>query len=65
MAHFTKRHYEFTAQSLRERIPSAQYRADIAEALADIFASDNPAFERWRFYTACQVTEYFERTGTH
>lgn len=54
MALFSKRHYNFCANAL-SRIHSEQFRNDIAEEFAEIFASDNPLFERETFFTNCNL----------
>ena len=53
----TKQHFEAVAQVLKaypEGAPTAS-QAKLAEALADMFESDNPRIERGRFIKACGV----------
>jgi hypothetical protein len=61
---FTKRHYEriakkFAAEKIAGNTESAmmvnEARADIAKELADMFAEDNPRFNREMFLKACEV----------
>ena len=53
----TRQHFEAVAQVLKaypKGAPTAS-QAKLAEAVADMFAQDNPRFERGRFLTACGV----------
>jgi hypothetical protein len=64
---FTKRHYERIARTVAET--GGKYEATVAGAavdatreyiakeLADLFAEDNPRFNRKMFLAACDVTE--------
>ena len=58
MALFTKRHYLATSDWLRTNIKSEQYRDDVAEAMAELYANDNEAFDAERFFTDCGLDEY-------
>jgi hypothetical protein len=56
MPMFTKRHYEAIAQVLRDADRPADQlpvrMAYVATKLADVFANDNPFFDRERFLRA-------------
>lgn len=55
---FSKGHYELFAKVLLEHLeeqgPSAQLD-DITVRLADLFHTDNPHFNEWRFLKACKA----------
>jgi hypothetical protein len=52
-AMFQKRHYKAIAETLRNDVPGA-YKWTVVHTLADMFAKDNPLFNRKRFYDACK-----------
>ena len=58
MALFTKRHYLATSEWLKTHIKSEQYRDNVAEAMANLYANDNPLFNAERFFTNCGLDEY-------
>lgn len=62
MPKFTKRHYELLARGVATDMDRARREQDLfavgtiaamAERQADLFAHDNPRFNRSRFLTAC------------
>jgi len=52
----TRRHFRAVADALRASDANPDAVRDIALALADVFAADNPRFDSERFLTACGVT---------
>lgn len=52
---FSKRHYEAIARVISTAYLAQGARENIARAMADAFAKDNPAFNRSRFLAACDV----------
>ena len=52
MSMFARRHYVAIAATLCH-IPQGYQRLLTATLLADLFASDNPRFDRQRFLKAC------------
>jgi hypothetical protein len=52
----TRRHFQAVADVLRASGAHPDAVRDIALALADVFAADNPRFDEERFLTACGVT---------
>ena len=68
----TKKHYEAIASILERMHPdedslSYQYElsrfTELAERLADYFATDNPRFDRVRFLTACGIEQVCDECG--
>jgi hypothetical protein len=62
MAKFTRQHYQAIADVVTVRADcgcadmfTRAERTQLAEKLADMFAHDNPRFDRDRFLTACGV----------
>lgn len=56
----SRKHYEAIAREVHvTRYPpdSQPVVQDIAQNLADVFATDNPNFDRQRFYRACGITK--------
>lgn len=53
----SRKHYTAAAQVIRETAPLS-HRERIAEGFAEMFAADNPRFERERFYAACGLSEW-------
>lgn len=60
----TRKHYIAIAQILREADLAQSDREELAERLADYFATDNDAFDRKRFMEAAapQLYDVFHRT---
>jgi hypothetical protein len=60
-AHMTRKDYEAIAERIAQNAEKYQYDrgadivAEIAEDLAEIFADENPRFDRDRFIDACGV----------
>lgn len=62
---FTKRHYEAIAKSIKQSgnsypgivngASAFQYHEYLIEKLADMFAGDNPIFDREKFFKACGI----------
>jgi len=52
----TRKHFQAVADALRVSDAPPDAVRDIALALADVFAGQNPLFDRERFLTACGVT---------
>jgi hypothetical protein len=52
----SRKHYIAVAERIR-RIDTRPAREQIAHDMADIFAEDNPRFDRARFLEACGVTD--------
>lgn len=52
---FTKQHYEAIAKIIDDELnnPASLNLIHIAEALCELFATDNPNFDRKKFLTAC------------
>jgi len=56
MTKFQKRHYELIAEAIKRAIDTHHVSietAHILDKLSNLFASDNPEFDRERFITAC------------
>lgn len=51
----TRKDYVAMAKVLSESPAPTGIIEDIAKGVADVFAADNPAFDRDRFYAACNV----------
>lgn len=58
----TRRHYVDVAKVIADEVESSREAAaaNIARGLADVFAADNPRFDRQRFYFACALNEQGE-----
>lgn len=54
---FTRKHFN----AIADMIARNETREDITLALADIFESSNPLFDRERFFTACGFSEVWIR----
>ena len=52
----TRKHFKAVADALRASDAHPDSVRDIALALADVFAGENPRFDSDRFLTACGVT---------
>lgn len=58
----TKKHFEAVASAIRAEYedtygePAEEAIRSIARKLADVFASENPRFDRARFLAACGIT---------
>lgn len=57
----SRKHYVAIAAMIRRRVDADatvgghSITREIAEGLADVFADDNPRFDRARFLTACGI----------
>jgi hypothetical protein len=49
----TRKDYEKIARVLRDDIPGGETRIIACEKFADMLATDNPRFDRNKFYKAC------------
>jgi hypothetical protein len=59
LSRFGKRHYEAIAEAMQIarfhlRCDALNQQACVIKQLADLFADDNPQFQRERFTNACQ-----------
>ena len=55
---FSTRHYEAIAAVIERELPMYyQSIRDVAYRMADLFAGDNPRFNRERFLKACGIQE--------
>jgi hypothetical protein len=50
----SRKHFNQAARIARGYV--YPHRLSIAEAFAELFAQENPAFDRARFYAACSLT---------
>lgn len=58
----TKKHYEAIADCISYRLClKHNHPHEIAKRLADYFASENPLFDRTKFYTACEIPKHKQK----
>lgn len=56
MAMFTRRHYQFIAESIN-KMGGEEFREQVAKHLAEDFAQDNERFDRQKFLNAAVPNE--------
>lgn len=61
--HFTKQHYIEIARIIRANTKPGPARAGMTADFADLFARDNPRFDRGRWQAAVGDGEIVERPG--
>jgi len=54
----TRKHFEMVASAIR-KIENLHERRKAAELNATIFAKANPRFNRVKFFTACNVSDFY------
>jgi len=63
MSTFSRQHYLFAAQWLKDNIPSEQYRADMVDTMSRMFKSDNPRYNEVQFYENAGVIDWLVETN--